>query len=147
MQGELADIQKRNVIEDLESESLSYITVREFLLDLKERFGGGNKTMKVAELKKVEQKSKTIEELVQKFRNIARESSYKERNNQDNQVKADGIKKSSKNIEQWYKQAKNLNRYWRESRREEERLRERREIGSLAQKTNMSANAGKVQQQ
>jgi len=60
---------------------LSYITVREFLLDLKERFGGGNKTMKVAELKKVEQKSKTIEELVQKFRNIARESSYKERNN------------------------------------------------------------------
>jgi len=40
-----------------------------------------------------------------------------------------------------------LNRYWRESRREEERLRERREIGSLAQKTNMSANAGKVQQQ
>jgi len=60
---------------------LSYITVREFLLDLKERFGGGNKTMKVAELKKVEQKNKTIEELVQKFRNIARESSYKKRNN------------------------------------------------------------------
>ena len=60
---------------------MSYITVREFLLDLKERFGGGNKTMKVAELKKVEQKNKTIEELVQKFRNIARESSYKKRNN------------------------------------------------------------------
>jgi len=42
-------------MEDLESEILSYTTVREFLSDLKKRFGGGNKEiMKVAELKKVE---------------------------------------------------------------------------------------------
>ena len=42
-------------MEDLESRILSYVTVREFLLDLKKKFGrGNNKTMKVAELKKVE---------------------------------------------------------------------------------------------
>ena len=31
----LTDIQKENIIEDLESGNLSYITIREFLLDLK----------------------------------------------------------------------------------------------------------------
>ena len=42
-------------MEDLESRNLSYTIVEEFLLDLKEEFGGGdNKTMKVAELKKIE---------------------------------------------------------------------------------------------
>ena len=35
--------------------------------------------MKVAELKKVKQESRKIEEFVQKFRRIARESEYKER--------------------------------------------------------------------
>ena len=44
-------------------------------------------------------------------------------------------------IEQWYKRAMALDRNWRESRREEERLREKRETGGGApqqeQKQNM----------
>jgi len=41
-------------MKDLERENLSYTTVGEFLSDLKKEFGGGdNKTIKVAELKKV----------------------------------------------------------------------------------------------
>lgn len=71
MQGGSADIWKENVIEDLE---------REFLADLKKEFKeGDNKIMKVVELKKVEQRSKTMEEFVQKLRRVVRESGYKER--------------------------------------------------------------------
>ena len=50
------------------------------LLNLKKEFGGGyNETMKVAELKKVDQRSTTIEEFVQKFRKTVRESRYERR--------------------------------------------------------------------
>jgi len=52
-------------MKNLESESLSYIIVRKFLSDLKEEFSGrDNEIMKVAELKKVEQGSKTIKKFV-----------------------------------------------------------------------------------
>ena len=51
-------------IEDLESGSLSYTIIGEFLSDLKKEFGReDNKTIKVAELKKVEQGGKIIEDL------------------------------------------------------------------------------------
>jgi len=44
---------------------LSYIIVREFLSDLKKEFSRrDNETLKVLELKKVEQENKTIEEFV-----------------------------------------------------------------------------------
>jgi len=80
MQGGSADIWNENVIEDLEREFLNYEVVGEFLADLKKEFkGGDNKTIKVVELKKVEQRSKTMEEFVQKFRRVVRESRYKER--------------------------------------------------------------------
>jgi len=39
-------------------------------------------------------------------------------------------------IEQWYKYATNLDRHWRESRREEERLRGKKENGTPAPKSN-----------
>ena len=56
---------KEDIIKDLESGNLSYITVGEFLTDLKKEFSSGdNEIMKVAELKKVEQESKTIENFV-----------------------------------------------------------------------------------
>ena len=46
---------KENVMKNLESESLSYTIVGEFLSDLKKEFGDGdNKTAKIAELKKIE---------------------------------------------------------------------------------------------
>ena len=77
MQGESADIQKDN---DLKVESLEYETIRKFLADIKKEFGrGDNKMMKVAELKKIEQKSKMIEEFVQEFRRAAKGSRYEER--------------------------------------------------------------------
>ena len=67
-------------MEDLESKILSYITVREFLSDLKEEFGrGNNKMIKVAKLKKVEQRSRTIDKFVQEFMQVVKESKYKRR--------------------------------------------------------------------
>ena len=55
MQGELANTWKENIIEDLESESLVYIILGEFLIDLEQKIGrGNNETMKVVELKKIE---------------------------------------------------------------------------------------------
>jgi len=52
---ELADIWKENVMEDLESRSLSYVIVEESLVDLKKEFSGeDNETIKITKLKKVE---------------------------------------------------------------------------------------------
>ena len=77
VQRRLGDIQNKNIIEDLESRSLSYTTVGKFLSELKKEFGSrNNETMKVAELKKVEQESKMMEKFVQKFRRAARRSRY-----------------------------------------------------------------------
>ena len=62
-------------MEDLESGSFSYTTIREFLSDLKKEFvNKNNKIIKITELKKIEQGSKTIEEFVQEFRRAARGS-------------------------------------------------------------------------
>jgi len=59
---------------------LEYKTIRKFLADLKKKFGrGDDKIIKVAELKKVEQKSKIIEEFVQEFRRAARGKKYERR--------------------------------------------------------------------
>jgi len=79
VQERLADVWKENVMKDLESGSLSYTIVGEFLLDLKKKFKEeGNKTVKMAELKKIEQEGKTIDEFVQEFKRAARGSKYKE---------------------------------------------------------------------
>jgi len=59
---------------------LKYEAVREFLVNIKREFGEGDKqTVKVAELKKLEQGEKIMEEFIQEFRRAARESGYKER--------------------------------------------------------------------
>ena len=66
-------------MKNLESESLSYTTVGEFLSDLKKEFGNGdNKIAKVAELKKIEQRNKIIE-FGQEFRRAVRKSGYEKR--------------------------------------------------------------------
>lgn len=65
VQEESVDIWKENILEDLEVGSLEYETVEEFWTDLKKEFGGGdNKTIKVTELKRIEQESRMIEEFV-----------------------------------------------------------------------------------
>jgi len=73
-------IWKENIIKDLESRNLSYAIIGEFLSDLKQEFSGGDyEMMKVAKLKEIEQRSRIMEEFVQKFRRAARESGYKRR--------------------------------------------------------------------
>jgi len=67
---------------NLENGSLEFAIVEELILliNLKKESGGGdNEIMKVVELKKVEQKSRTMEEFVQKFKRAVRESKYKRR--------------------------------------------------------------------
>jgi len=67
-------------LEDLEIGKLESLIVRDFLTKLKKEFDSkGNKTIKVVELKKVEQGSRTMKEFVQEFRRVVRESGYKER--------------------------------------------------------------------
>ena len=80
VQGESVDIWKKNVLEDLKNRSLEFMIVEEFLIDLKKEFSSrDNKTMKVMELKKVEQENRMMEKFVQVFRRVARESEYERR--------------------------------------------------------------------
>ena len=69
MQGELVNIQKKNVIEDLESGNIKYVLVEDFLADLKIKFR--------REL--VEQGRRIMEEFVQEFKKAVRGSSFEER--------------------------------------------------------------------
>ena len=74
------DIWKENILEDLEKELLKYETAGEFLADIRKEFEGGDKeTVKVVELKRIEQEGKTIEEFVQEFRRVAEGSRYEGR--------------------------------------------------------------------
>jgi len=60
-------------LEDLESENLEYEMEKNFLADLRKEFGREDeKAVKVAELKMLEQESKTIEEFIQEFRRAAK---------------------------------------------------------------------------
>lgn len=56
---------KKNVLENLESGNLEYKTVEELLADLRKKFGREDEeAVKVAELKRLEQGGKTMEEFV-----------------------------------------------------------------------------------
>jgi len=132
------DIWKKNVMEELESGKVEYETVEEFLISLKKEFGGGEEeSTKVAELRKLEQGGKTMEEFVQEFKRTARGSGYKGRSLVEEFKRGinGGIRRKlmeAENllapIKQWYKRATALDRNWRESRREEERLRGKKEM-------------------
>jgi len=66
------------VLEDLKAEEVEFWLSGEFLLELKKEFEGRDKeSVKVAELKRIEQGGKMIEEFVQEFKRAARESGYK----------------------------------------------------------------------
>ena len=80
VQGGSADIWKENILEDLEEELLEYELIGEFLAIIKKEFEGGDEeSVKVAELKKLEQGGRTIEEFIQEFQRVARDSGYKGR--------------------------------------------------------------------
>ena len=80
VQGGSIDVWKENVMEKLESGKVEYESAEEFLMSLKKEFGGGEEeSTKVAELRKLEQGEKTIEEFVQEFKRAARGSGYEGR--------------------------------------------------------------------
>jgi len=64
-------------MEELESEEVEYESAEEFLISLKKEFGKGEEeSVKMVELRKLEQGGKTMEEFVQEFKRVARESRY-----------------------------------------------------------------------
>ena len=115
-----ANVWKENVMEELEAGEMEYETVEEFLTVLKKEFGRGEKeSVKVAELRKLEQGERTMEEFVQKFKRAARGSGYEGRplieefkrgingGIRRKLIEAENLLAS---IEQWYKRATALNR-------------------------------------
>ena len=77
IQRESADVWKENILKDLEAEEVEYKSAGKFLAGLKREFGGGDEeVVKVAELRKLEQGGRTIEEFMQEFRRAARGSRY-----------------------------------------------------------------------
>ena len=59
---------------------LEYEIVGEFLVDIRKEIGRGDEeSVKVAELKRLEQEGKMMEEFVQEFRRVARKSGYEGR--------------------------------------------------------------------
>ena len=71
---------KENVLKDLKMEELEFELVGEFLAKIKKEFGTEKEELvKIAELRKLEQEGRTMEEFVQEFKRTARESGYKRR--------------------------------------------------------------------
>jgi len=67
-------------LKDLESGNLEYEIAEVFLVDLKKEFRRGDEeTVKVAELRELEQGERTIKQFVQELRKATRESGYKGR--------------------------------------------------------------------
>jgi len=138
VQGGLVDVWKENVMEELESGEMEYETAEEFFTNLRKEFGGGEEELvKVAELRRMEQGGKTMEEYVQEFKRVARGSGYEGRPlveefkrgmNGGIMRKLMEAENPPISIEQWYRRATALDRNWQESRREEERLR-KKEVG------------------
>ena len=55
VQGGVVDIWKENILEDLEAKKVEYESAREFLMEIKKEFSGGDeKSVKVVELKRME---------------------------------------------------------------------------------------------
>ena len=137
VQGGSADVWKENMMGEVEYES-----VDEFLTCLKKEFGRGEEeSVKAAELRKIEQGGKTMEEFVQEFKRAARGSGYegrplveefKREMNGRIRRKLMEAENPPTSIENWYRRATALDRNWRESRREEERLR-KKEVGAPKQ--------------
>jgi len=150
MQGGSADVWKENVMEELESGEVEYESAEEFLTSLKKEFGGGEEeSMKVAELRKMEQGGRTMEEFVQEFKWATRGSGYEGRPLVEEFKRGmnGGIRRKlmeaenpPASIEQWYRRATALDRNWRESRREEKKMRGKKETagGALKQEQRQS---------
>jgi len=141
---------KENILEDLEVGEIEYELAGEFLVELKKEFGAGEEeSVKVAELRKLKQGERTMEEFVQEFKRAARGSRYegqllveefKRGMNRAIRRKLMEAENQPSSIEQWYRRATALDRNWRKSRREEERLRGKKEQGGGAPKQEQQQN-------
>ena len=144
VQGGSADVWKENVMEELEAGEVEFESIEEFFTSLKKEFGGGEEeSVKAAELRKLEQGGKIMEEFVQEFKRAARGSGYEGRPLVEEFKRGinGGIRRKlmeaenpPTSIEQWYRRATALDRNWRESRREEERLK-KKEVGGGKQES------------
>jgi len=144
VQGGSADVWKENVMEEIEAEKVEYESVENFLTCLKKEFGGGEEeSVKAVELRKLEQGGRTMKEFVQEFKRVVCRSGYEGRPLVEEFKRGinGGIRRKlmetgnpPTSIEQWYKRATTLDRNWRESKREEERLRGKKEVTGSAPK-------------
>jgi len=115
-----ADVWKENVIEKLEAGEIEYEMVEEFLSSLKKKFGRGEEELvKAAELRKLKQGGRIMEEFVQEFKRAVRGSRYegqllvKEFKRGINRVirrRLMEFKNQPGSIEQWYKRATALDK-------------------------------------
>ena len=127
-----ADVWKENVMEKLESGEIEYESAEEFLMSLRKEFGGKEEeSVKAAELRKLEQGGRMMEKFVQKFKQAMRGSEYEGRplveefkRGMNGRIRRKLMESENPptSIEQWYRRAMALNRNWKESRKEEERL-------------------------
>ena len=111
---------KENMLEELEAGELEFETVGEFLVKIKKEFGGGEKeSVKAAELRKLKQERRTMEEFVQEFKKAVRESGYegrllieefKRRMNRVIRRKLMEAENQLGSIKQWYRRAMTLDR-------------------------------------
>jgi len=107
-------------MEELEAEEIEYKIAEKFLMSLRKEFGEGEeKSVKAAELRKLEQGERTMEEFVQEFKRMARGSRYEERllmeefkrgMNGEIRRKLMKAKNPLVSIEQWYKRVTALDR-------------------------------------
>ena len=78
--GGLADVWKKNMLEDLKRGLLEYKNIGEFLANIRKEFGERDEeSVKVARLRRLKQGRKTVKEFMQEFRRAARESRYEKR--------------------------------------------------------------------
>ena len=122
VQGGSAAVWKENMMDELESGEMEYETVEDFLTSLRKEFGGGEEeSVKVVELRKLEQGGKTMEEFVQEFKRAARGSGYegrplveefKREMNGGIRRKLMEVENLPAFIEHWYKRATALDRNW-----------------------------------
>ena len=153
VQGGSVDIWKENVMEELETGEIEFKSAGEFLPEIRREFGGGDEeSVKVVELKKIKQGGRMMEEFVQDFKRVARGSGYeghplieefKWGMNGSIRRKLMEAENQLCSIEQWFKRVIALDRNWRESRREEERLRGKKETnGASAPRSNQQGALG-----
>jgi len=107
-------------MKELDSGEVEYESVEEFLIGLKKKFGEEEEeSVKAAELRKLEQRGRTMKEFVQEFKRTTRGSRYEERPlveefkrgiNRGIRRKLMEVENPLASIDQWYKRATALNR-------------------------------------